>query len=75
VVVVGLAERRELDLRHQAAAAAAADRILFVILPLHYWGQLKLLLLEVVELEVLPLQLIAQTGTLELPEADLRLAL
>jgi hypothetical protein len=72
---VDLVAKRALDLRHQGAVAAAADRILFVTLPLHYWGQLKLLLLEVVELEALPLQLIVQTGTLELPEADLRLAL
>jgi hypothetical protein len=64
VAVAALVAKRALDLRHQAVAVAVAGRILFATLPLHYWGQLKLLLLEVVELEVLPLRLIAQTEML-----------
>jgi hypothetical protein len=37
VVVADLAARLVLELRHLVAAAAAADRILFVISLLHCW--------------------------------------
>jgi hypothetical protein len=75
VVVVGLGERRALDLRHRVVAAAVGDRIPFVISLPRCLGPLKPLLLAVEGLVVLLLRLIVQTETLELLAAILRLEL